>query len=207
MQEVAAHRQKDIVVVLEDLYDPHNAEAIFRTCDGFGVQNAYLIFDTQPPFNPRKVGKATSSSANKWLDFKIFSKSSSKSKIQSSKEIENDEYESSPTERCIQELKKEGYTIVGSILDKNATNLYEFTWPDKIAFWLGNEHSGLSEQAKKACDHTVYIPMQGMVESLNVSVAAGVFLSEIYRNRNKNGNKFTLSEEEQKKLVDEFVGR
>lgn len=57
--------------MLEDIHDPHNAEAVLRTCDVFGVQHVHLVFARQAPFNPRKLGKSTSSSANKWLDFTL----------------------------------------------------------------------------------------------------------------------------------------
>jgi len=161
IRNVAAGRQRDIVVVLEDVFDPHNAAAIFRTCDAYGIQNAYLIFETVEPYDPKKVGKSSSATANKWLDFKIFHS----------------------TKECLQELKEEGYVIVSTLLDKEANNLYEFKWPKKIALLVGNEHAGLSKTAAELSDHKVYIPMQGMVQSLNVSVATAICISEIYRAR------------------------
>jgi len=159
--EVMSKRRKDIVVVLEDIYDPHNAAAIFRTCDAYGIQNAYLIFETVEPYDPKKVGKSSSATANKWLDFKIFQS----------------------TAKCLTELKREGYSIVSTLLDKEATNLYEFKWPKKIALLVGNEHAGLSKTAAELSDSKVYIPMQGMVQSLNVSVATAICISEVYRSR------------------------
>jgi len=161
INQVMSARQKDIVVVLEDIYDPHNAAAIFRTCDAYGIQNAYLIFETVESYNPKEVGKSSSATANKWLDFKIFHS----------------------TTECLQELKKEGYAIVSTLLDKEANNLYEFRWPKKIALLVGNEHAGLSKTAAELSDRKIYIPMQGMVQSLNVSVATAICISEIYRSR------------------------
>jgi len=158
---VMAARQKDIVVVLEDIFDPHNAAAIFRTCDAYGIQSVYLIFETVEPYDPKRVGKASSATANKWLDFRIFQS----------------------TRECLGELKRKGYAIVSTFLDKEANNLYEFEWPKKIALLVGNEHAGLSERAAEMSDHKVYIPMQGMVQSLNVSVATAICISEIYRAR------------------------
>ena len=60
------------IIVLEDIHDPHNAAAVWRSADCFGFGKIYLIFDQEKEFNPKKVGKASSSSANKWLDFEIF---------------------------------------------------------------------------------------------------------------------------------------
>ena len=61
-------RRQEGVIVLEDIHDPHNAAAVWRSCDGFGFQKVYLIFEKEKVFNPKKIGKASSSSANKWLD-------------------------------------------------------------------------------------------------------------------------------------------
>ena len=69
LDRVVQNRQRDIVLVLEDIYDPHNASAVFRSCDIFGIQHIHLVFDKQAPFNPKKIGARSSASANKWLDF------------------------------------------------------------------------------------------------------------------------------------------
>lgn len=190
MLGVAARRQRNVTIVLEDIYDPHNAEAIFRTCDAFGIQTAHIIFDATNPFNPRKVGKATSSSANKWLDFEIYKK---------------DNVQQAPIARCLTKLKKQGYAIVATALTDEAVNLYEFKWPKKIALLVGNEHSGLSQIALDLADYHVLIPMQGMVQSLNVSVSTAIFLSEIYHSR--IGHDFALPKKEQRKMVQDFLQR
>lgn len=192
MQRVVSSRQRDITIVIEDIYDPHNAEAIFRTCDAFGIQKAHLIFDQMPLFNPRKVGKATSSSANKWLDFEIYTKQQSTNNGQ-------------PTRDCLQKLKKEGYVIIATALTEKAVNLYQFTWPEKVALLVGNEHSGLSKEALELSDFHVQIPMQGVVQSLNVSVSTAIFLSELFRSR--MGKDYSLSQKDQKKLVEDFLKR
>ena len=100
IKKVIEQRQEG-VIVLEDIHDPHNAAAVWRSCDGFGFQKVYLIFDKEMTFNPKKIGKASSSSANKWLDFKIFKS----------------------TKKCLLELKKEGYEIYATMLDKEAMDL------------------------------------------------------------------------------------
>ena len=68
LQRIVSQRV-DAVVILEDIYDPHNAQAVFRSCDAYGIQRVCLVFNRQEPFDPRKIGKQSSASANKWLTF------------------------------------------------------------------------------------------------------------------------------------------
>lgn len=179
IKQVALSRQQG-VVVLEDLHDPHNAAAVLRTCDAFGVQKVCFIFDKQERYNPKKVGKATSSSANKWLDFEVFT----------------------TTEECFKKLKKQGYAIVGTVLDEKAKSIIKtkFTNP-KTALVFGNEHSGLSKYAIDNSDQHIYIPMQGFVQSLNLSVTAAILMYEVFRQRVKNSNNYLLSKKEQGELI------
>lgn len=181
IEQVVARRQAGLVVVLEDIHDPHNAEAILRSCDAFGVQDVYLIFDKEKPFNPQKLGKQSSSSANKWLTFHVFRS----------------------TRECVEQLKKQDYTVVATTL--GGKSLFESKLgTGKVALFVGNEHSGLSKEAIELADMNVTVPMQGMVESFNVSVAAALFLFEITRQRN---GKQLLGKTEQQRLVDDFVMR
>jgi tRNA (guanosine-2'-O-)-methyltransferase len=144
------------IVVLEDIHDPHNAAAVWRSADAFGFGKIYLIFEQEAKFNPKKVGKETSGSANKWLDFEIFSSA----------------------EECFQKLKEQGYKIYATVLDREAKILNEIKFENKTAIVLGNEHRGLSEEAIKMADEKIYIPMLGMVQSLNLSVTAGICMWE-----------------------------
>ncbi len=164
-QEVAEGRQQG-VVVLEDIHDPHNAEAVFRTCDAFGFQRVCLIFDQEQPFDPRRVGKLSSSSANKWLDFDV--------------------YESA--RECLADLQRDGYEVVATVAAGEAEALFgaELTAP-RIALLLGNEQRGLTEEAIALADRQVTIPMTGMVRSLNLSVTAAIALFEVTRQRRQAG--------------------
>jgi tRNA (guanosine-2'-O-)-methyltransferase len=180
IQTVVAQRQEGIVV-LEDIYDPHNAAAVFRTCEAFGVQKVFLIFEKQKKFDPKKIGKTTSSSANKWLDFTVYFS----------------------TEKCFKDLKKMGYATYGTVLDASAKSLFNsnLVKQRKIALVFGNEHSGLSDKAITLCDKKIYIPMQGFVQSLNLSVTAGIVLSELFRQRQEAGfAKFLLPTLERTKI-------
>jgi len=183
IQQVVAGRLNNIIVVLEDIHDPHNAAAILRTSEAMGIQNVWFVFDKEAPYNPRRIGKATSSSANKWLDFRIFH---------------------SPNE-CITELKKSGYSIVVTALTDMALSLPDYNASEeKIAVVMGNEHSGASETMIRNADVVVRIPMMGFVQSLNVSVATAIVLWEITRKRKKRNN-WQLPPEERKQLLENLL--
>lgn len=192
-------RRQEGVIVLENISDPHNAAAVWRTADAFGFQKIYLVYSKEKPINPKKIGKASSSSANKWLSFKLF------------KSIDE----------CYAELKKDGYIIYATVLDQEAKEIGDIKFMEKrVALVLGNEHRGLSEEAIKGADVKVYIPMKGMVQSLNISVTAAILMYEVDRQRNhpltlsltKEGeniisiNKdFSLSKNEKGGLEREFI--
>lgn len=182
IKKVVSQRQAGLCVVIEDVHDPHNAEAIFRTCDAFGVQDVYLIFDKTSPWNPAKIGKQSSSSAHKWLTFHTFRS----------------------TEECFSVLKLKGYCLVGSALQGKTTSLFEARVGNKpVALLVGNEHRGLSEYAIAHADLLLTIPMRGMIESLNVSVATALFLYELTRQRGG----VPLGKESQEALIEDFVRR
>lgn len=183
IKRVVALRRTDLVIVLEDIYDPHNAAAIFRTCDSFGIQDVYIISENEKMIDPKKVGKKSSSSANKWIDFHMYTN----------------------TKECVMALKRKNFTVVGSVLREGAQTIYGYTWPEKTALILGNEHNGLSQQAQKMCDQVIYIPMSGMVQSLNVSVAAGILIADLCTKHNKND--YFLRSVEQTVLVTDFLKR
>jgi len=159
-------KRQEGIIVLEDVHDPHNVQAVVRTAEGLGFGKIGLIFEKEEYFNPKRIGKKTSSSANKWVDYEIF---------RSSKE-------------AFKKLREEGYEIVVSVLDKEAKSIYKEKFLNKkIALVMGNEHRGVSETAIKMADRKIYIPMEGMVQSFNISVAAGIMMYEVSRQRKERG--------------------
>ena len=173
--------------MLEDIHDPHNAEAVFRSCDAFGFQRVCLIFDEEEPFDPRRVGKLSSSSANKWLDFEVYS---------SAKE-------------CLDVLHGEGFEVVATVAEGEAEEVFaaELTAP-RIAVMLGNENRGLSPEAVALADRRLTIPMAGMVRSLNLSVTAAILLFEVTRQRRQAGmEQYLLPVDERDALLTRFDER
>ncbi len=155
-------RQKYLRVVLENIHDPHNVSAIFRTCDAVGVPKISLVY-TEEKFP--KIGKKSSASAFKWVE---------KEKFPSVK-------------KCYEDLKNQGYGIYASSISDDAVSLYDLDLSGKIAIVFGNEHRGVSAEAADLADKKFLIPMRGMVQILNVSVAAAVVLYETYRQRCSKG--------------------
>lgn len=185
-EQVVQQRQQGIIV-LEDISDPHNAQAVFRTCDAFGFQHVALIYQTQAPMDPALVGYRSSASAHKWLDYETY-------------------YETSD---CVTSLKDRGFTLIATALSPKAVSLFELDAPQKkIALMFGNEHTGLSPTAIAAADHIVQIPMRGFVQSFNLSVSAALVMQEITRRRVQRGMEaYLYSEEWQDAYLQDFLYR
>jgi tRNA (guanosine-2'-O-)-methyltransferase len=181
---VVKSRQHSLRVVLENIHDPHNVSAIFRSCDAVGVPKVSLIYNTE---KFPKISKTSSSSANKW--------------------IEKEKFEN--VEKCYSSLRKEGFKIYASMLADEAVDLFDINLTEKTALVMGNEHRGVSEDAAKLADKIFYIPMSGMIQSLNVSVATAVTLYEAYRQRKSKGMyaRSELSEKEIENMIDEWCDK
>lgn len=177
---VVTSRQFTLRVVLENIHDPHNVSAIFRTCDSAGIPKVSLIY-YQEKFP--KIGKKSSASAFKWIDKEKFSTVSD----------------------CYASLRNEGFKIYASSISEDAMDIYKLDFKQKVAIVLGNEHRGASDEAIKLSDRKFRIPMYGMVQSLNVSVAAGVVLYEALRQRVKKG--FYVSSELNQTELEEIIGK
>jgi tRNA (guanosine-2'-O-)-methyltransferase len=181
---VAHARQKSLRIVLENIHDPHNVSAIFRTCDAVGVPKVSLLYTVEK--FPR-IGKKSSASAFKW--------------------VEKDKFKS--IEACYETLHTEGFSIFASSICDDAVSLYDLDLTKKVAIVLGNEHRGVSEEAVKLADKKFLIPMCGMVQSLNVSVASAVVLYEAFRQRLKKKmyDKTEYSSEEMEELLQSWYKR
>ena len=184
IEKVISQRQHSLRIVMENIHEPHNVSAIFRTCDAVGVPKVSLLYTIE---EFPKISKVSSSSANKWIE----------------KEKFND------TEKCFDSLREQGFKIYSTLLDENAESIYDIDFTEKVAIVMGNEHRGVSEHAAKLSDKTIFIPMRGMIQSLNVSVATAVILYEAQRQRMLKGmyEKSELSPEEIEKMIDDWSSR
>jgi tRNA (guanosine-2'-O-)-methyltransferase len=184
LKQVLALRQPDLTVVMENIHDPHNVSAIFRTCDSVGVLGVELLYTIER--FPR-IGKKSSSSANKWLDRR----------------------KHKSVDTCFTQLREEGFSILATRPDEGSLPVFDLDLTKPTAFVLGNESRGVSDEAAEKADLCIRIPMVGMVESLNVSVAAAVCLYEAYRQRAARSAYASpvLSEEDRLLILEEWLKR
>jgi tRNA (guanosine-2'-O-)-methyltransferase len=178
---VAKARQHSLRLVLENVHDPHNVSAVFRTCDAAGIPKVSLLYYLE---KFPGIGKKTSASAFKW--------------------IEKEKY--TDVKECYDNLRASGFKIYASSLGEGTKSLYDINMTEKCAIVLGNEHRGVSSEAVEMADEKLYIPMFGMVQSLNISVAAAVIIYEALRQRLAKDmyNESDLDEEELDKLIDKW---
>ena len=153
--------QKSSVLVLDKVTDPHNVVAIIRSCDQFGASLVVLPeHNSANDIEGNEVIGRTSAGASAWVPVAI---------------VNN-------LVRAVEELKEAGFWIYGA--DAGGQTLGTIDFPEKTCIIMGSEGSGISQLLEKKCDSIVSIPTCGKIDSLNVSVAAGVLLYELYRRQN-----------------------
>ena len=183
IEAVVAQRQQG-AVVLENIYDRHNAQAVMRSCDAFGIQRVCLVFSRERRFDPRVFGQRSSSSAHKWLHYSF--------------------HES--IEECYGLLHEEGFRILATDIGPDCVELQDADLLEpKTALVFGNEHRGLTRSARSLADGLITVPMRGMVQSLNLSVTAALCLYELTRQRSQAGmERYALDSGQQGQLREEF---
>lgn len=147
-----------------------------RTCDAIGIQEVYVLNTLIPPH--KKWGARSSSSAAKWLTVHQFT----------------------DLQDCVKQLRASYKRILTTHLSSDAVDLYGVNFTGSIALVFGNERKGVTEQMRAAADGNFLIPQQGIIRSLNISVACAVTLYEAYRQKKLAGHY------EQRKLQDPQLG-
>lgn len=172
---VVENRTRYVSVVLEDIYQPHNASAVLRSCDCFGVQDVHIIENN----NLYEVNPDVALGSSQWLTLHRYNSSSDN------------------TLGCLSDLKKKGYRIVATTPHHGAVTLDEFdAGKGKFALMFGTEKEGLTQLALDYADEKVKIPMYGFTESFNISVSAALCLFHFTSVIRTQGIKWQLTEEE-----------
>ncbi len=176
MDKVLAERTRYITVGLENIYQPHNASAVLRSCDCFGVQDVHIIENSyQYEFNPH-----VSLGAAQWLT------------LHRHNVLDNN------TPACINRMKQEGYRIVATTPDPKAVSIQDFdVSKSKFALLFGTEKFGLTDEACSLADDFIRIPMYGFTESFNISVSVSLCLFHFTERIRAEKINWQLSHEEQ----------
>lgn len=183
IERVAAGRQPDLTVFLERVHKAHNVAAILRTCDAVGVMEAHAVPPTGgiPPLNHTAQG------AQRWVKL----------------------HRHHDAAEGLRELKKKGFALYAAHFSDEAVDFRQPDYTQPTAIVLGTEKFGVSDEALTECDGEIVIPMIGMTQSLNVSVAAALILFEAQRQRMAAGmyRPRSLEEEPWKSLSEQWIER
>ncbi|WP_159739407.1 tRNA (guanosine(18)-2'-O)-methyltransferase TrmH [Vibrio atypicus] len=176
IQQVLKARQTDLTLCLEEVHKPNNVSAVIRTADATGIHKVHAVWP-----NEMRTLSHTSAGARNWVDLETHD----------------------TIEEAITELKAQGMQVLVTNLSDTAVDFREIDYTKPTAIILGSEKTGASEQAKKLADQDIIIPMIGMVQSLNVSVASAVILYEAQRQRDEAG----MYDKEQSSIPAETIHR
>ena len=153
-EKIVLDRTRHITIALENLFQPHNAAAVLRSCDCFGIQDVHIIEND----NKYAPNKEIDMGSSKWLNLYKYN------------ELENN------TLSCINSLKDKGYQIIATTPHTNDCSIEELDLTKPTALLFGTEATGLTQTALDNSDGYVRLPMYGFTESYNISVSVAIAL-------------------------------
>jgi tRNA (guanosine-2'-O-)-methyltransferase len=179
IREMLARRQTDLTVCMEQVHKPHNVSAIIRTADAVGVHEVHAIW----PGNRIRTMYSSAAGSNSWVQVKTH-----------------------PTiGDAVVHLKQQGMQILATHLSDSAVDFREIDYTRPTCILMGQEKTGITQEALDLADRDIIIPMIGMVQSLNVSVASALILYEAQRQRQNAGmyqrHNSTLPDADQQRLL------
>lgn len=173
------HRTRFLTVVVEDIYQSHNASACVRSCDCFGVQDIHIIENK----TTYEVNDKVALGSAQWLTTQRYQ----------------------DTATCLQKLKDRGYAIMMTSPHEPTCELETFSLTGPTALVFGNEKFGASDTVRQMSDHVLRIPMYGFTESFNISVAVAVCLHHLVWRLRESPFEWKLKEDEREALLDVWV--
>ncbi len=157
IEEKLGKRTRYITVVLEDIYNPHNASAVIRSCECFGIQDLHVVEQR----NAYQLKPGVTRGSSKWISLYRYNK-------------EQDDN----TGKCIRKLKNSGYRLVAATPDDSSIPVNEYKLESPVALFFGTEMTGLSDKLLNQMDEAIHIPMHGFTGSFNISVSVALCLYE-----------------------------
>lgn len=156
VDHVLRHRLGSVTAVFEDVFDPHNVAACVRTCEAYGLQDLHWVLNK----HDLRLQSTVAKSSDQWIDL----------------------HRHGSTQEGVAALKSQGYELWVSDLQATET-LADIPLPPKVAIVVGNAKSGISEEMRAAADRRYILPMWGMVQSYNLSVALAITLESLVPRR------------------------
>lgn len=167
---ILSQRTRHFTVAIEDIFQLHNASAVMRSCEVFGVQELNVVEEKYG----KTIDKEIAMGAQKWVDVERFNSVTT----------------------CIDSLKTKGYRIIATSPHEDSCLMDEFDITQPAALFFGTERLGLSEEVLSRADGFLKIPMCGFTESLNISSSAAIILQNLTSRLRKSDVKWQLSEDE-----------
>ncbi|MCW2480232.1 tRNA (guanosine(18)-2'-O)-methyltransferase TrmH [Candidatus Symbiopectobacterium sp. NZEC135] len=179
IQEMLTSRQPDLTVCMEQVHKPHNISAVIRTADAVGVHEVHAVW----PTSRMRTLVSSAAGSNSWVQVKTH------------RTIAD----------AVSQLKTQGMQILATNLSAKAVDFREVDYTRPTCILLGQEKTGITQEALALADQDIIIPMIGMVQSLNVSVASALILYEAQRQRQNAGmyqrEVGMLDDDEQQRLL------
>lgn len=176
--EVINQRSNYIQIVLENLYQAHNASAVLRSCESFGLQTVHFIENK----NSLKISADVAMGSSNWLTINRYRDSGNN------------------TTTALKKLKQQGFKIVATTPHTNSYTIDTLPINQKIALVFGTEIDGISKEVYEHADEFVKIPMYGFTESFNISVCAALCMYELTTRLRKNVPNYKLTNEEKQEV-------
>lgn len=174
-ERIAAERTRHMTVVLENIYQEHNASAVMRSCESLGVQELHVVETS----NEYKAQRDIARGAGRWIELYNYSEGDA------------------PLVDCLNGLKQRGFRIAALTPDADSHSIFDLPLEEPVALVFGTEWQGISDTVREMADMTVRIPMVGFTESFNVSVSVALTLQALRHRLENSDFDWKLSEEEQ----------
>ena len=186
IESVIDSRTRYLTIVLEDIYQSHNASATLRSADAVGLCDVHVI-ENRYPFSPSAL---VARGSMKWVDVHQYHPP-----------------EGGDTRRCVKTLRDRGYTLAATLLADGTYTPETVPLDRPLALFFGTEMTGLTPEAVSLCDIAVGIPMRGFTQSLNISVSAAVLLYTLGERLRRENHPWPLDTEERVRLRHSYYRR
>ena len=192
MHTVLDQRTRYITTVVEDIFQPHNASAVLRSCDAFGIQDVHIIENR----NRYHVNPGVELGTAQWLSLHRYTRAATP------------EPSYDQTRAAVAHLKRSGYRIVATSPHRDDVTLEQLDLDaGPVAIVFGSEKEGLSPTALDLADEYMRVPMAGFVESLNISVCAAITMHHLASTLKQSSIAWRLRDEERNVIIERWLRR